>query len=722
MNGTIDILVNGKFLDLPSNKAIRYELINPFFTTEVYQGEYSFPFEIGATPTNNSIFKYANLPNTSDRITDFTAIVYVYGIPKFSTKLKVSRGRNLGYSIVLNGGVKVLSTADLKLNQIDFGDDFYLGNTQADVLASAKTATESGNWLDYPFAFVPHISSNFYNGLNASFLGIINRVNSANGNLLVNDAITINNKYTLVPWLYLHFILKKIFDNEGFTPKGSFWDDAECNKILITSNKAIEVRDQTYNVKVIAGVDQNLTTTGDLAGFMVGPLGSYDPIGAYDNASKSYIIQQAGKHNITVFIQGKCTSSATLPPPNIDPGRALVKYDGATMGAVRLNNGTSDPYTSLYKHTISFSITATSGDIGKAINVEFEKNTNFWQTSSYFIFERNSYMAVTLDENSVPSAPPSTIIYSQHVPDWTVGELFVELKKLGINFIFDFATKTVELSIVDKSLVFPDAIDVTGICEPENELDFEEQGKGVTFSYQFEEEDLAVSDIGTDYLTHLGISPLDVVPVREGNFLLMGLTNEVYITKNTGSGLAWDFYGHYHPQLKIGQGETEITSKLSPVNMGFADNEGGTSDQNKAIMPKLYGIGSSELYGLGTNKHTPKICFWRGLNQGGHSSVERGGVYVLATPFTKGINENTVGKYSIDLTATGMVQAFCRKLLNAINKSEILEKNMYLTPLIFEKIRQDSKLMVEYNLYIVKRISISFEKKVARAKAYLYKL
>lgn len=721
MNGVIDIQVNGVFLDL-SNRSIRYELINPFFITEVYQGEFSFPFEITATPTNNAVFKYANLPDTTDRITEYKAIVYVYGVPKFSCKLKVSRGRNLGYSIVLNGGVKALKASNLKLSEIPFGDDFYLGNTQADILSAAKTATESGDWSLYPFAFVPHLFPNFYNSLNASFLGVINRVDSTTGNLLVNDAITINNKYTLVPWLYLHFILKKIFDYEGLTPSGSFWSDPELNKLLITSNKAIETRDQTYNVKVAAGVDQNLVNTGDQAAFMVGPIDTYDPIGAYDNATNAYLIKRAGKHNVNVFIQGKCQSSATLPPLNIDPGKMLVKYDGTTVTQVRVNSGISDPYTSTYNYNLSFTITATSGDVGKAITVEFEKNSNFWQSSSFFLLSKNSFLSVTLDEANVPSAPPSYIKYANHLPDWTVSELFVELKKLGVNFIFDFSTNTVELDLVDKSLLFPDAIDVTGICTPENELNFEDEGKGLTIKYEFDTDEQVVNDIGTNYLKHDGVDPDDVQPTKEGQILLLILTNEAYITKNTGAGLAWQFYGHYHPIYKVGNGESEITSKLSPVQMSFGENELGTSNQNKAIMPKIYGIGSSDLYGLGTNKHNPRLCFWRGVNQSGHSSVERGGRYVLASPYTFGINLNSVGSYSIDLTTTGMLATFCKKLLSVINSSQILEKNMYLTPLILEKIRQDSKMIIEFNLYIVKSISISFENKIAKAKAYLYKV
>ena len=60
---TVDLIINGKHADIYSQDKLNLRMNNVIFDPTAIQtktGEYSFSFELPATPNNNRIFNYAN--------------------------------------------------------------------------------------------------------------------------------------------------------------------------------------------------------------------------------------------------------------------------------------------------------------------------------------------------------------------------------------------------------------------------------------------------------------------------------------------------------------------------------------------------------------------------------------------------------------------------------------------------------------------------------------
>ena len=62
-NHNISIIVNGKYIELGSQSQLNLRINNVVYNPEKIsstQAEYSYEFELPATPNNNKVFDYAN--------------------------------------------------------------------------------------------------------------------------------------------------------------------------------------------------------------------------------------------------------------------------------------------------------------------------------------------------------------------------------------------------------------------------------------------------------------------------------------------------------------------------------------------------------------------------------------------------------------------------------------------------------------------------------------
>lgn len=715
----IDIEVNGGLLDI-ENTSIRIEKINSFFTTEFYQGDYSFPFNLTATPNNLKLLGYANSVDLSERPESYSATVYYYGLPELKCKLKVTGATRRSISVVLNGGIKALNSADKKVSSV-MPADFVIGNNPIDVKNLATLASKQGNWQTYGFTFVPFYQPNFYDGKNTAFNGVVNRVDSTNGDILLNSIVTTNNKYTLVPWLYVHFILKAIFDYESLTPEGSWWNDSELGKLLLTNNRCLDVRPTSYNTFLQRTTIQAFTADGQKLDFDLGPANTFDNTYGWDEAAKEYEIKQAGLINFNIALFAEVKSSATIPPPILNGGKFDVYYDGAIIKSIIITGAGFAEVQSVQKYITGFTINATGADIGKRIYIEYDHVSG---QSATYVEVSNCYFDAAYDANNQPATTTQMIKWAEHLPDWTVAEFLSKLKTLGANFDFDFTNSAVKIDIASGLLDLYDAIDLSENCELEFELNTELIGAGTTIEFANGNEN-NVSEYDAGKFIGEWNDPSDLPsPTKEGDVYINGLTNELLeVVKGSGGLNEWQVKGYYTPNYKIGRGENTLSSSLAPVYMCLANNENGSGAENSALMPYFSAKGSSSLFGTGIDAVEPKLVFYRGINESGPVKVPRGGVYPYAGTGLLGINKNTVGKYCFRLDkAESILRMANERLLTADTENPVLEQNMAITPILFRKLKSYSKVIIRHNVFIIKSISNEFNRKTARAKAYLLKL
>lgn len=718
-----DIEINDEFIDLP-NTALRYEAVNSLFTTAIYQGDYSFPFEIPATEKNLRLFNFVNSVDVTSKITQIENVyLYVFGLPKFRTKLTVTEVSNTTIFIQLNGGIKALSNANKTLKELLSTKHYRLGNTQAEILVTAKQAAEEGNWQTYGFTFVPFYAPNFYDGKNSFFLNVCNRVNSTNGDFLSNSKSVVNNKYNLVPFLFLFEILNEIFKDAGLSCTGSFWENEEFAKLLLFSNRAIEIRPTDFNTYVRKQGSVNYTYTGQRIQFSINEDETYDNLNAWDSTNNEYTIKAAGQFDFDFEYQQSVENSGTFPlvQENWKGGTLVMFLDGSEIHSRKMDDSGSLSREYFTENNLSFG----PGDIGKKIHYEYRRNGSSWQATVYNELS-NLHLRVTFRPSDTEASLPYNVLeFKNHVPEKiTVSEFLTEVKRLGINFSFD-SIGFVKIDGAEEILNDPKTIDLTENAARNYRVNYEDKRVGTTLGYVFNTDEKSELEIDPEFLLAEVFSFEDLPgPTREGNHIVVTNTNQIYKTIKTGIlQLEWELAGSNYKPFKIGNGQEELLCKLAPMQMCLAENEGGTAEQNTALMPSFLGKGSSDLFGLGINEVEMRLVFWRGKNQMGNLEVPKGGNYVLASTCRYGINQNTVGKYSFRLDeTTGILRANTEQLLNIIDKSEIMEKDFYFDTKKLEQVKATSKVLVDFNLFIIKNLSITISKKLVQVKAYLYKM
>jgi hypothetical protein len=727
-----EIEVNGVFLDLPDS-ALRYEVVNPMFESDLYQGDYSFPFELPATPKNVNTLLNANRVEVKDRVTEFSCTLYIFGKPKFNPKLTVKRGSLRTISVVLNGGIRSLSNANKKLKEVVTGE-YNLGNTHEAVYQTATAASQEGAWSAYGFTFVPFYAPNFYGSANPNFCGVVNRVNSTTGDILANDLSVVNNKYTLVPWLFLFYILNRIFEELNLEPTGSFWEDKELQTLLLFNNKTIDARPINVNSVLVQPKTSLgyivMNASGQRFEFVAGPRGpgiwdgpedeilSFDNIWAWDPAADEYEIKLAGTFSFSIMFKYSIRPGH-VDNKNVRGGKVRMYVDGVLYQEQEIfsRRGLHGVFVA------TWDIAFLAGDIGKTVHFEWRKPDGNYQAATETLVY-NGRLEVSIQEANPALTPYGIVKYHEHVPDWTVAELLVEVKKLGVHFDFEEQGK-VKMELFNRIIEKNSFLDCGGKPAPDYDLNLEDKNHGVTVEYEFGSDDEHFAEL--DVTKYVGeFSGYYTLPTaaKEGWFALALDTNRMYqVVKNQSSGInEWLPVGNYVPKYTYGDGNASHKLRLAPMKMCIFANEGGTTDENEALMPYYTGQGVSEMFSL-NGSHEPRLLFWRGLNQAGSAETVLGGIYVLATPYLYGINENLVGQYSLLLhTDESLVRTICESFFTALTNGEVIEKDMQLDPAMIDELTATCKILADYNLHLAKSISIEVTKYTARAKAYGLKL
>lgn len=721
----IGINVNGVFLDM-GDANVRLEKINALFTTDVYQGDYSFPFTIPATDNNLRVLGFVNRIDTSGKIVEFTCDLYLYNLYKSPAKLIINASTKKTISFNLAMGLRSLSIADKKLKEIDLGTDFVLGNDTATIANKASSIAAIPLWNLYGFSFIPYYNPDFYGSNNATFNGVVNRIDSVTGQIKYNTIGT-GNKYCLVPWLFLFYLLSRVFKAEGLSPSGTFWDDADAQKLLITNNRALDAPDVINSAYVLTPSSTGYHNTTSRIKFQKGPAGSFDNFGGWSNTNYEHVINSSHYGNcvidvdLTAYISNNLGFDGVYFVPLF-----RLKLDSASLGIFNL------PAFKGTTQNVQFSVAHTFGpaDAGKKLYLEY-LHTHPGVVDPYpypvVSIQPNTSMLVTNISSQGLNTFSNIMKFKNHVPDWTVSEFLAEVKKLGVDINIDYKDRTVQLNRIPDFIKAPIAKDLTKKAVNEFELSFDTKNSGFTFSFDFNGDGYE-----QDNLKSISDLPLkgeftkieDLPPAsKAGELALIKNLNQYYITVGTSSAFTWEYYSdNYHP-IVIGKGETEIKCRLSPIFMGIHTNEGGTSDQNTALMPQIKQQGSSEMFGIGINDFSPRIAFYRGANKTNSLPNPKGGAYVYAGTSIYGINGDTAGTYDL---APKEELSFFEKLLKpwllVLNNGEIIERDFALNEHDILNISPSDPIVVDSNLFFVKQISLLISKKVKLSRFKLLKV
>ena len=229
-NHQISIFVNGGLLELNKNNDLNLRMNNVVFNPEkssTTQAEYSFEFTIPATPNNNKILNYANVSSKLNRFnTQLKAEVYADGALIFEGNLTLSGYSDKKYTCNLVS-VKVYSLEDIfgKSTLTDLKWQVPYNGIEEQNKVNRDTTTK------YYFPLVsygvfekdPYHSDDVANDYTSKF-----------------QFDKWNRWYysTFYPSLNALEVVKRCFEQKGYTVGGTAYDDPYLTQIFMSTNLA----------------------------------------------------------------------------------------------------------------------------------------------------------------------------------------------------------------------------------------------------------------------------------------------------------------------------------------------------------------------------------------------------------------------------------------------------------------------------------------------------
>jgi hypothetical protein len=291
----LGIKINGEFLDLLPDTQLEMEQNNPFLQfDDTVLGEYSLPIEIPTTAKNIRLTNYASLLQQKVDVKGIDAEVYINGFQHSVGKLKIEKptinlnNAKLGtISAYYLTGISSFyqDVKDKKLVTINVGGDRIFAWDSAsgfDFLIDGngfwghihKVIDAPVNTYDY--AFYPVINKGFENAAgNPSLLNYL-LYNPGDGRVkfvhLTNDFNAIN---LVVPFPYLHYVLKKAVEYVGWRIEGDILNDPDFQKSTIYNTTAITWGGYSGIPRVVFGLPQvkfnlqNHLPDVSIAGFLI---------------------------------------------------------------------------------------------------------------------------------------------------------------------------------------------------------------------------------------------------------------------------------------------------------------------------------------------------------------------------------------------------------------------------------------------------------------------
>lgn len=130
---------------------------------------------------------------------------------------------------------------------------------------------------------------------------------------------------------------------------------------------------------------------------------------------------------------------------------------------------------------------------------------------------------------------------------------------------------------------------------------------------------------------------------------------------------SWQFFGYRRFPITFGDGEKEVTSKVSTTEMISDDWWGGYSWR----IPYVKQVGSSSMYDLGKNPFSPRLLFYRGLQTPSPS----------AGSYPQGAADDGAGFYNYSLFWDGdygLYEVWWKDWLEALENAKVLKMRFML--------------------------------------------
>lgn len=638
------IKVGKEYLILPPDIALRFELVNTAFDFESIPAGLVWEFDIPVIG-NEHILGFVHFVETKNknRIYDATIII---GANEILGKIVTQKTGNVRYScsFIMNGfSVDMLNK---KLPEVITGSLAFPAPQVHQSMVNLANYCVARTWPEVDFNFPPYKNTAFYGTENPTFQDIINKWNIGTQSFDRNDKDVVNyNEHSLSPWLYLCYVVKEIFSSLGYSSGGSFFQHPEIKKLLLYNNYALDrVNDifrGSYNgpdlpVALLTG-ESHVIPIDDVTT----PPNS-DPEELFNTATHEFTLDEYGEYAITCNINLTQTSGS--------PGDISIELwvDGVFAYGVLADPTNLQPFTftlSQVNKKLTLRIFAM-GDISYTLH-----------SATFFVLKGYHPLLNVFSK---------TIEYKNHVPDVTVKDFLIALRKIpGLKITYAAGENKVDLDF-NQDIFNAKRDDITNKAARDYDIE-PNNGKGFTLVFDFEGDsllddnfpDLSELKKAGEFATYADLPE----PTGVGYYAVVLNTNKIYRVVYDGPDLVWELFSDNYYDYVIGDGTQEIRSGFSPVFMIIGNMTGG-----HGIMPNIEQLGSTPAFTTGKNAFPLKLAIWHGMQPG------FGGDYPLASALNRDFNGDVIGNLTLrwDDDTHGLYVTFFRKWINFLLNTETI--------------------------------------------------
>ncbi len=689
----LQIKIDNQLVDI-SGISFTWVRKSPIFYPD--QGSHSYTFSFPNTVKNNKIFGFpGRLQQYISSSRTFNITISFDGIMIIDDRLIVNRTSQdsiEGYLLTDTGNFNELIKGKL-IRDIDFGDDFPLGDDQQEIL-DAALGIVAKSYPDACCQFPSLFNSVFYgpeNEKNPDYPGIINLFKAMEGQYAANDIHKDpekDNIQTLVPMLYLAFVLDKIFSHLGFYAEGDFFLDTELSELLIYNNYALDRKEKKYYTRAERTIPQLIEDQGTVIFDDDYTSPNEDNDDVYDRITGEYTISNKGYHHIYSGIM----ISDTL---HVIQGRILL--DGGIIDMVEIQSGDLSEHNYVYY--------AEDSDVGKKLKyyvVDGEGSDTFRVTIGKLIITQVSLSNL--------NQLAKTITPSNHVPEIEISTLLAAIKYFLCAALFiDPITRQAKLSLVKNILASPFSIDLSDNLLPPQETETSDK-KGYQMEFSWPASDAQADDNFKDYSGYSLLGDYDTLndlPVSSqfNKIARVRHINAIYIfTVDENNLPGWQKLTDDFLPYIIGDGNENIAPDAATLTMM-------RSEDVTAILPVISQPGTSFGFATGKNEFGLHLLFYRGMQPD-----ENNHDYPLASPVHFDSQGNSIGNYDLRWDRNnGLWETFWKDFTDRMEsaKTVIVYKQMHaadIRALDFSK-----KYRIQGIEYLIKELEVTINERGIQA-------
>lgn len=673
-------LSNGDVITLATNAKVEFELVSSLFSDDI-PAAHSTAIQVADVDGNFRKLGLVNRLDLLNRVIQYSGVqMLVDGRPEYAGKLFVKRKNKNGVSCFFIPSGFAADIKDKNLVDVNYGSDITLGATTA-AIVTAASGYVSQNYptvsLNFPTLFAPeaydyenavawrghvnvdewkaqdyaindfvtlperggesvyrcilaagptHVPGNTTYWVKENGNALVNNWDDASSEFYSNDITGLEtfNKHALSPQLYAKFVLSRIASTYGYGIAGEFMADENTDQLLVHNNVLLDRGQRTYYVRAeqdgVYDATQNpnggsgvqiISATANTMVFndeTTAPNEDADSVFTL-NALSRYTFQNAGTHTFTFYV----TFST-----NTAPGSTYVEL--YTLYNTTIINGADSlriiptAYTGLFEYTFTYD--ATPADVGNHVSPRI----GGLSAAYYLAMDAGSYFIVENNAADSMNRYKGTIELAQHVPDVTVGDFLIGLKRrFNLNVIIDNRAKNIRLDYA-KNLLTRAADDYTHILQGQT-FDFKDP-EGLTINESFNS-GIEVQDGEGVTINHTvgglaDITDAVLASYEVGDVVhILSINTLASVGRLSGVVKGIVLLGNYYPPYVYGNGTRTLEMIGQPANMHAI-----FTDDDTVVVPRFDFRFSSDLFGQGRKDCPLVFSFWHGLTDAVDGSIE----------------------------------------------------------------------------------------------------